>query len=83
MNQFLTFKQSPFKHKFLKEVEADEQLAYLDVLPTKTETVIKTVHTRKGLMKDYDKWENLSPIQHKVSFKVNYIIPIKFAALIN
>ena len=53
---------------FSKEVEADGQLAYLDVLLTKTETGLESTSYRKnthiGL---YNKWESLSPLQYKKS----------------
>ena len=67
---------------FSKEVEADGQLTYLDVLLTKNEKEIETTvykkNTHTGL---YNKWESFSPIQYKkVPYKACYIVPTKFAA---
>ena len=51
---------------FSKEVEADGQLTYLDVLLTKNEQGIETTIYRKNTHTGlYKKWENLSPIQYK------------------
>ena len=51
---------------FSKEVEADGQMAYLDVLLTKTETGIESTTYRKNTHNGlYNKWERLSPIQYK------------------
>jgi len=51
---------------FSKELEADGQLTYLDVLLTKNkngiETTIYRKNTHAGL---YNKWESLSPKQYK------------------
>ena len=49
-----------------KEVEADGQLTYLDVLLTKNEKGIETTIYRKNTHTGlYNKWESLSPIQYK------------------
>ena len=51
-----------------KEVEADGQLAYLNVLLTKTETGIESTTYRKNThTRLYNKWESLSPLQYKKS----------------
>jgi len=70
---------------FSKEVEADGQLAYLDVLLTKNEKGIETTIYRKNTHTGlYNKWESLSPIQYKkVPYKAYYIVPTKFAAHTN
>jgi len=53
---------------FSKEVEADRQLAYLDVLLTKTETGIESTTYRKNTHTGlYNEWESLSPLQYKKS----------------
>ena len=54
---------------FSKEVEADGQLAYLDVLLTKTDAYRDWINylqenTHTGL---YNKWESLSPLRYKKS----------------
>ena len=68
-----------------KEVEADGQLTYLDVLLTKNEKEIETTIYRKNTHTGlYNKWESLSPIQYKkVPYKACYIVPTKFAAHTN
>ena len=49
-------------------MEADGQLAYLDVLWTKTETGIESTTYRKNTHTGlYNKWESLSPLQYKNS----------------
>jgi len=55
---------------FSKEVEADGQLTYLDVLLTKNEKGIETTIYRKNTHTGlYNKWESLSPIQYTKSVK--------------
>jgi len=70
---------------FSKEVEADGQLTYLDVLLTKNEKGIETtIYRKKTHVGLYNKRESLSPIQYKkVSYKVCYIVPTKSAAHTN
>jgi len=51
---------------FSKELEADGQLTYLDVLLTKNENGIETTIYRKNTHAGlYNKWESLSPKQYK------------------
>jgi len=68
MDQFFYNKQSASNVSFSKEVEADRQLAYLDVLLTTTETRIESTTYRKNTHTGlYNKWESLSPLQYKKS----------------
>jgi len=57
-------------------MEADGQLAYLDVLLTKTETGIESTtykkNTHTGL---YNKWETLSQLQYKKSIIQSLLHP--------
>ena len=70
---------------FSKEVEADGQLTYLDVLLTKNEKGLKQLSTEKILIQDCTtngkacRQYNIK----KVPCKACYIVPTKFAAHTN
>jgi len=68
MDQFYNLNKVHSNVSFSKEVGADGQLAYLDVLLTKTETGIESTSYRKNTHTGlYNKWESLSPLQYKKS----------------
>ena len=60
--------------RFSKEVEADGQLTYLDVLLTKNEEGIETTIYRKNTLTGlYNIWEILSPIQYKKKCHAKFV----------
>jgi len=63
---FYNLKTEHSSVNFSKEVEADGQLTYWDVLLTKNEKGIETTIYRKNTHTGlYNKWESLLPIQYK------------------